>query len=186
MAPAILRRNQLDLQSLENDLASVEELKATRFPTLDWEDFNGSLLVHSAWNTLRNQIEVVRFNRRLGGGAFQLQQLLLRVRRSVRADMVKSDKGRSCVRFDGEIRTIPHTSCPAKQPGSELLSVDVSYDASRINGSTSDKCLARHFVSTESVVIEACVIPSKAELAEPRTSSDRTHTLTYLNRRMCA
>ena len=95
-----------------NDLEALEQVHQ-RFPTLVWDDYDGSVLVHSSVNSLRTQLEVMQFNKRLESNLCRIKQMCSRVghivttnHRSRPRESTKSTR----VRFINEALEIPSNS----------------------------------------------------------------------------
>lgn len=89
------------LESLTRDFEAINAL-AQRMPDLVWTDYDGSLLVHSSCNMLRNEIAALHYNNR------SLAARLYMAARRAQGTSPRRREGRRRVHISEVVAEIPH------------------------------------------------------------------------------
>ena len=128
----------------------VFEAVRERYPTLDWQDFDGALLVHSSYNTMKNQLVVSEWRRETMRGRRLLDRLRLRWPARETAPNTHTSR-RAQVTFADGIQTIPrsvsaHKACEVAE-ASSVKSDTADADCSLVEASVGVSCDQPHRAS---------------------------------------
>ena len=104
------------IQALTGELEAFDAVRE-RYPTLDWQDFDGAVLIHSSHNTMKNQLAVLEWNRtEIMRGRRLADRLRLRWPAARETALNTHTAHHAQVTFADGIQTIPrsdsaHTAC---------------------------------------------------------------------------
>lgn len=126
LAQSTTRAEQLNRRRIHVLTGELEAFEAVRerYPTLDWQDFDGAVLIHSSHNTMKNQLAVLEWNRtEIMRGRRLADRLRLRWPAARETALNTHTAHHAQVTFADGIQTIPrsdsaHTACKTAEVSS--------------------------------------------------------------------